>query len=344
MNILVTGGTGFLGRSLVRTLQQHGHTGLVTSRSVMSALSAGWSAAIREPTLDGTINQGRFDAIVHLEVMHHVSRPTAAECAEFRKVNVGNTEAWLEWASQKGVSRFVLASSIKAVGSSGYEIDEDALPQQEDPYGRSKSKAEQTVLSWVEGCSTRCGLVLRFAPIYGPGSTANIATFARSVLAGRPSVVGSGDVPKSVVSINNATAAIAHLLARSAPGFDVFNVTDRDTLTLMQLANLISAAGNGQRVRRIPYWLAACASVAGDCVERMTGKSMPLDSRRLRVLTERSGFSPRKLLQSGFVHPESTAEGLERLVNWLTGAASEPGLLKKAEPSSLGPSPTAVCE
>ena len=200
--------------------------------------------------------QGRtaspFDAIVHLEVKQHVPRPTPADVAEFAAVNVGGTREWLEWAARQGVSRFVFLSSIKAVALGSGPMPEDSPSGHTSPYGHSKAEAEAAVCEWAAADACRTAVILRPAPVYGPGNEANLAAFVRQILAGKPCLIGRGETRKSVVSRTNLCAAIAFAAEKPGPGCHVFKVSDPDTLTLAELAAMIAGLCHAPPPRRIP--------------------------------------------------------------------------------------------
>jgi len=326
MNLLVTGASGFVGRGLVDRLAAHGHGGLATGRTPPPGMPAGWRAARRADVLGDAVGgsappdpssaaAGRPDVIVHLEVKQHVFRPTAADVAEFQRINVLGTREWLDWAARAGVGRFVLVSSIKAAAAAGGSAPDT-------PYGRSKAEAEAEVRAWVAAAPARSAAILRPAPVYGPGNQANLAAFARQVLAGWPAVVGVGAARKSVVSRENLAAAIEFAAARLVAGdhagaCDVFDVSDAETLSVGQLATLIAELGHALPPRRIPDRLADAVAPVGDVISRVTGREFPLTRARLRALRETSEFPCDRLVAAGFAHPQSIREGIGEMLDWL---------------------------
>jgi len=317
MRILVTGAGGFIGRGLLESLARAGHPGIASGRVFPADLPAGWIAVTRRDVLASPAVERGVDAVVHLEVKQHVQRPTAADLVAFETVNIGGTREWLAWAAASGVRRFVFASSVKAEQASGGVVDETAAPETSDPYGRSKAAAEAAVRDWVDQGDDRAAVTLRFAPVYGPGNAANLASFARQILQGKPCLIGDGNVRKSVLARANAVAAIEHVLVGMRPGYDVFQVSDRDTCTLAELAAMIANAGNAPPPRQVPRFAAAALATLGDVVEAVTGRGFVLDSRRFHALTQESVFPIDKLLRSGFTPVQSTREGVAEMVRWL---------------------------
>lgn len=317
MNILVTGASGFVGRCLVESLARAGHRGVATGRAPLSELPPRWQTVGRAELLSTPDYASGVDAIVHLEVKQHATRPTAADLEQFKTVNVEGTRKWLAWAAAHGVQRVVFASSVKAVRNLHGTADENARAESDDPYGASKAEAEQAVRQWADASPGRCGVILRFAPVYGPGNQANLASFARQIIAGRPCLVAGGRARKSLLSRLNAVAAIEHVLAAGQPGCSVFNVADTDPLTLREIAGLIADACAAPAPRSVPWWAAVCLATVGDAIERVTGREFVLDSRRLKTLTEDAVYPVDKLLGTGFAPVQATRDGIADMARWM---------------------------
>lgn len=316
MNVLVTGASGFVGRGLLPLLVARGHHGVATGRSPPSRLPTGWQPARRHDVLVGTHDATGVDAIVHLEVRQHVPRPTAADIDTFDLVNVGGTREWLDWASRHGVRRFVFASTIKAVQPGRGPTFENAPPETAHPHGLTKARAEKAVRSWAAEDHSRAAVILRAAPVYGPSHEANREAFVRQIATGRPCLVGRGDVKKSIVSRNNLAAAIEFATTHATPGCDVFNVSDRETMSIGALAATVADLVGAPSPKPIPEMLARCIAWLGDFLCLLTRREFPLTTARLKALGETTIFPCDKLVAAGFSHPQSTREGLAEMLAW----------------------------
>jgi len=314
MRVVVTGASGFVGRGLLDWLDGRGHAGLATGRTPPLYHPDGWYSVRRDDVLSGAIDAGAVDALVHMEVKQHVPRPTAADVEEFRQGNVAGTRDWLDWAARHGLRRVVFTSSIKAVPADQPDEAVGMAADPGSPYGRSKAAAELLVRDWAAAAPGRTAVILRPAPVYGPGNEANLAAFVRQILAGRPCLVGSGDTRKSVVSRTNLAAAIEFAAEFGHEGLHVFNVSDRETYSLAELAAMVAEIARVAKPRGIPAAIAGGLALVGDAVTAATGRDFPLTSARLKALRETSVFPCDKLVAAGFRHPQSTREGLAELV------------------------------
>ena len=174
MNILVTGGAGFIGSHLVRKLLSMGHDVLVVDdlrgglRTNVPEGAGFVCLDINSPMLLDVMDRGRFQCVVHLAAQTRVDVSIKDPYGDARD-NVMGTVNVLECARKTGVQRIVFASSAAVYG----DPPEKDLPLSEDYplsplsfYGLSKA----TIESYLRLYHKWYGLdyvVLRFANVYG---------------------------------------------------------------------------------------------------------------------------------------------------------------------------------
>ena len=146
------------------------------------------------------------------------------------------------------------------------------------------------------------------------------------MITGRRCLVGTGATPRSVVARRNLAAAIAFALDAPQAGCVVYQVSDPRTTTVAELAAMIAELSHAPPPRSIPLLLARCAAPIGDLLALVTGREMPLSSARLEALRAASHFPSDRLVAAGFVHPQSTREGLAEMLAWMAREAGHPGL------------------
>ena len=247
MKILVTGATGFIGTQLSETLAKSGHEVRNTARSV-----APNSSATRETVtcdLESADNLDHLttgcDAIVHLAGRAHVmSDDPATSESLYISANVDVTRRLALSATRTGVKRMILMSSIKVNGESttiDTPFTSQDTPNPKDPYGRSKTQAEQALWD-VASTSALEAVVLRPPLVYGPGVRANFASLIGIVNRGIPLPLGSIHNKRSFVSIDNLVDCIATVLQSSNAAGQTFLVSDGHDLSTPELIHSIASA------------------------------------------------------------------------------------------------------
>ena len=304
----ITGASGLVGRDLIPHLAACGWSGVAVARRSIPELPIGWKYVPRDAVLADQYDSGKLDALIHLEVRHHVFNTRQADEQHFNIVNVGGTRTWLEWCTRRNIPRFILFSSIKAVQAKAMgPTDESARPATEGAYGCSKAAAEELVRKWSSQNTKRSALIVRPAVIYGDTSMGNIAAMVDAIRRRRFFLVGANTNVKSLVSLGNVTSAMQHLLEwRQAGSCEIFNLVDRESYSVAELdARIRGALGRRGHSPRMPPPFAQALARLGDWLNQPTGRNFPLTTARLRALLETSHFSCDKLMATGFVHPEA---------------------------------------
>jgi UDP-glucose 4-epimerase len=210
--VLVTGGSGFVGRSVVAEFLRHGADVVVVDRQpfpgdpVPIVLGDLTDPSVREAAVTPDLT-----GIVHLAAITSVLR-SAEQPQETFDTNVVVTQALLELARQRGVGQFVLASTNAVVGDVGTDtITENHPPRPLTPYGATKAACEM-LLSGYAGSYGLATCALRFTNIYGPGMAAKdsfVPRLMRAALAGGGvQVYGDGKQARDLVHVSDVAAGV----------------------------------------------------------------------------------------------------------------------------------------
>ena len=264
MNVLVTGGTGYLGQAIVRALAREGHDPIVFSRS---ATRLGLPGRL----VDGDIRDRetvrrvaeRADAIVHSAALVSVWQPNPSV---FDEVNIGGLETILYAAASNRIPRIVYTSSFLALPPA--DANE---PLAANDYQRTKAKA----LSIARAACVAGVPIVTLVPgvIYGPGAATEGNLIGRMIAdhrAGRLTGIVGANRRWSYAYADDVAAAHVAALARpvarneyvlggvNAPQMRVFEI----------LRDLIGTP----LPRRIPFPLASAVGWIEEQRAALTGR------------------------------------------------------------------------
>ena len=165
MNVLVTGGAGYIGASTAHALAAAGHRPIVFDdfsrghREFAAGFEVVEGDVTRPSDLDAAFAKHAIDAVAHFAALIEVGESVRAP-AEFHRVNVGGTACLLAAMRRKGVSRVVFSSSAAVYGAPAQvPIPEDHALAPVSPYGRTKLAVEELLAE----CEVAYGL--RFAAL-----------------------------------------------------------------------------------------------------------------------------------------------------------------------------------
>jgi UDP-glucose 4-epimerase len=249
--ILVTGGAGFVGATLVRRLVEHGFAVRVLDN--LTSGDAAYLAGVEAELVVGDIRDvdgldaalRRVSAVVHLAAAGSVVKSVADPVANF-DVNVVGTFRVLDAARRAGVERIVQASTGGAlIGDATPPVDEKSLPKPISPYGASKLAGEGYAHAFAHSYGMRT-VALRFANVYGPYSARKqgaMTTFFRAIHGGSPILVyGDGTSSRDYAHVDDIARAIELGLTCDVPGGTVLHIASGVETTVLELAELCRAA------------------------------------------------------------------------------------------------------
>jgi UDP-glucose 4-epimerase len=220
--VLVTGGCGFVGRSVVAAFQALGaDVTVVDQRAFPDERVTTVIGDLTDPELRSAAMTPDVTGVVHLAAITSVLR-SAEQPAETFTMNVEVTQGLLELARQRGINRFVLGSTNAVVGNVGSAtITEDIPLRPLTPYGATKAACEM-LLSGYAGAYGLTTAALRFTNIYGPGMEAKdsfVPRLMRAALSGTGvQIYGDGKQVRDLVHVHDIVAGITAAWQREFTG------------------------------------------------------------------------------------------------------------------------------
>ncbi len=330
MDILITGIHGFVGANLVNALKaQHTIYGLdiVAPQKEGVIKTYNWAELETIPAVD---------VVIHLAgKAHDTKNQTNAQV--YFDINTGLTQKIYDWFQASEAKKFIFFSSVKAAADrvEGDVLTEDVVPSPKGPYGESKIKAENYILSKaVSGkrqavrneeqelgedelstinyqlSTKKRTYILRPCMIHGPGNKGNLNLLYQVVKKGIPYPLGAFENRRSFTSVDNLSFVIEQLIRKDIPT-GIYNVGDDETLSTNELIALMARTMG--KPERIWNWN---KSLIQFCARVGTVLHLPLNTERLQKLTENYVVSNAKLKQALGIEkmPVRAEDGLRKTV------------------------------
>jgi len=321
MNVLITGGTGFIGSRLaLKCLERGDHVKAVGQvNNPAEAENKGFvEAKGGQVILASVTDQERLfaelegiDVIYHLAAAQHEAN---VPDQRFWEVNVTGTRNMLEASIRAGVKRFVHGSTIGVYGSSLQgEIDEQSPLRPDNIYGTTKAEAEKLVLSYPQ----LPAVIIRISETFGPGDRRLLKLF-KGIKKRLFFVIGSGRNLHHLIYIDDLIAGL--LLAASvetAVGNTMVLAGKEPLSTRQMVETLAKILGVEMRRWRVPLWPFLILATVMEGVLKPLGIQPPLHRRRMDFFKKSFVFkqeAARQLL--GFVPKVSFNQGAAETAKW----------------------------
>ncbi len=320
MRVLVTGGSGLLGRTTIAALAGRGHDVVSLQRTRSTDLTCAQVLAdVCDAAAVATAAAG-CDAVIHGAARVGV----LGSREEFRRVNVGGTKSVIAACRTSGVPRLVVVSSPSVGYESIATVGAGAarpISARRDRSWYSESKAEAELVALAANDSALAVTAIRPHAIWGPGDTQLVGRIVDRARAGRLFLVDGGRALIDTTYVDNAADALVVAAEKLDHGGSLagraFVVSNGEPLPVRVLLELICAAAGAPPPRRdFPLWLArGLAGVA----ERVSTRFRPdAEPPATRFLVDQLGlahwFDPRPFREAtGWRPAVSVAEGMCRL-------------------------------
>ena len=306
--IALTGATGFIGRHLLSELPKRGYRVRVLLRRPSEVPAGAASAVIGDIASPHNMTAALrdVDMVIHSAGLAHAMSGRPED--DYRSINTEATVKLAQAAERAGVKRFVFLSSIRAQSGPSAEgvLTEDMTPEPTDAYGRSKLEAERGLaelgLDWV---------ALRPVLVYGPGVKGNMAALLDLAQSSWPLPLGGLKAKRSVVSLDNLTAAVDTVLKADGPLKRPLIVADPEPVTIPEMVSALrEGLGRGPGLIPVPSFVlkgAAALAGKGEAYQRLAGSLVA---------------SPEALRRLGWQPVSSTRDALAELARQAGGQAS----------------------
>jgi len=320
MKVLVTGGTGFTGKALVRRLIDGGHqvVAMDYKEGIKTQEIRDWGA---EVVIGSVTDRELVDRVVRgVDVVHHLAaafRELDVPDTYYEEVNIQGTANMLEASKREKVRRFIYCSTCGVHGNVENPPAAETAPiKPADYYQRTKYEAEPLVLA--EQGPEFSTLVVRPAAIYGPGDPERFGMIFRRVNKGVFPIFGDGKALYHPLYVDNFVDVLEKVLEPGVGDGEVYLIADEEYVEIEDLVRRVAKA-MGKEVR-LPHYPFMPLSVAGHILEKVCRPfkvTPPIFPRRVDWYRQNRAFDISKAKRELDYQPRvGLDEGLRRTAEW----------------------------
>ncbi len=288
MNVLVTGGSGFIGTALSRRLLSAGHGVRILALRNTAAEIANVEELVQRGAqfIEGSVDDEacRREALAGVNVVHHIAavmREADIPDSAFWKINVDATKNLVAECRALKVERFVYCSTMGVTGDTrGTRVDETAPYRPKDIYTRTKAATEEWLLDEV-GRTGFPATAVRPADVYGPGDQRLLKLF-QMIQKGSFFYLGSGEGRRHMVYIDDLVDGMLAAQETKAALGEVFLLAGPSPIALRDLVERIARALSVPAPsRKLPFGPVRALSVLVEAACRPLGIQPPIYPRRV---------------------------------------------------------------
>ena len=294
--LLFTGGTGFLGHNVLPRLNKIYE---VTKCGITLDDDIKANLAKEVPFL-----LVHYDVVLHACGKAHMVPKTEAEKQAFFDVNYQGTVNLCAALEKVGVPKaLIFISTVAVYGCEfGNLVTEEHPLEGNTPYAKSKIMAEEYLTEWCYEHNVTLGII-RPSLIAGPNPPGNLGAMIHGLRSGRYLSIAGSRTRKSVLMVQDIARLVPLLVEKGG----IYNVCDSYQPTFRELEAVICRQLDRNLPLSIPYWMAKCMALMGDCF----GKKAPVNSQKLSKITESLTFSNEKAVRELGWRPISVLENFK---------------------------------
>lgn len=295
MKILITGSSGFLGKTLKESFKEEKVFDLNRN-------SGNYCCKLEKDMPE--FNEV-FDLVIHAAGKAHCIPKTEIEEQSFFDVNVLGTNNLLKGLKKTGVPKqFIFISSVSVYGLEfGKLIKEESSLLAKDPYGRSKIDAERKIQEWCKTNNVIC-TILRLPLLVGLGAPGNLGAMIKSIKGGYYFNIAGGKAKKSMVLIDDIANFIPNVTSKGG----IYNLSDGLNPDFKTLSSAISFSLNKGKILNLPFAVAKVMGVIGD----LLGSKAPINSLKIKKITSELTFDDSKARESLNWNPRSVIDYIKK--------------------------------
>ena len=306
----IIGGAGFVGSRLISILDKKSKKYFLGDINDSSEKSI----KLDITDLDSLDHIAVSDCIVNLAAVH---RDDIRPISRYDDVNVQGSVNVCEAARKHCIKKIIFTSSVAIYGFAPADTDELGESNYFNDYGRTKYLAEQVYKKWqAEDPENRSLVIVRPTVIFGEGNRGNVYNLLKQIASGRFAMFGNGKNWKSMAYVENVAAFLEYSLSFK-PGLHIYNYIDKPDFDMNSLVYEARKTlfGKNNVGLRLPAFLGMAIGYLADAVAKVTGKTLPISSIRVKKFMGTTQFAS-SVSETGFVPSISLEEGLARTLRY----------------------------
>ena len=310
--IAIIGGAGFLGTRLYSRLRATKVESRIFDLGAPNDSGDFSYLDVEDIQCDGQLKN--VGAIINLAAVH---RDDIRPLSRYDDVNVQGAINVCQAARAQRIDKIIFTSSVAIYGFAPADTNEFGEPNYFNDYGRTKYLAEQVYKEWqAEDPENRTLVVVRPTVIFGEGNRGNVYNLLKQIASGRFVMFGNGKNRKSMAYVENVAAFLEYSLLFK-PGLHIYNYIDKPDLDMNTLVSEARRTlfGKNNVGLRLPAFLGMTIGYLADVVAKVTGKTLPISSIRVKKFMGTTQFAS-SASETGFVPPISLEEGLARTLRY----------------------------
>jgi nucleoside-diphosphate-sugar epimerase len=325
MEILVTGGTGFLGRHLAKALLANGHRVHLMGRNFaqVGALLAGGAVPVYADLRD---REAVRAACANVDVVYHVGALSApwGKRTDFYEINAGGTEAVLAGCLVHHVGRLIYVSSPSVVfdGRDQYNVTEKiAYPRKfASVYSLTKKLGEDIINRAAPNIQT---VILRPKAIFGPGDSSLLPRLISAAHQKRLPQIGNGRNLVDLTYVENIVHALLLALDASNAVGKTYTITNDEHVLLWEvIRTVLQQLDLSTNLRQVPLPVALAAASLMEVRAAVTGKEPLLTRYSAAILGRTQTYNISAARRDlGYAPCVPFATGMERTIEALKAEA-----------------------
>jgi nucleoside-diphosphate-sugar epimerase len=314
MNVIVVGGSGFIGTRLSLMLKLEGFAFKIVDKLLSKEFpEQTFIADIRSvEQLDSEISENA--TLINLAAEH---RDDVTPVSLYYDVNVQGAKNLCLVATKKNVKTIIFTSSVAIYGFAPLGTDESGKVSPFNDYGRTKYEAELVYKAWqAEDPLIRKLVIIRPTVVFGEQNRGNVYNLLRQIASGKFVMIGDGLNRKSMAYVGNVVAFIQYALTFK-PGVHTYNYIDKPDFSMNELVSWVNKLlGKSSEIKfRLPYRLSLLIGKGFDLAAKIMRKKLPISAIRVKKFCSNSVYES-AINNTGFTPPFSMLEAVERTIKF----------------------------